>query len=209
MKRCKRQDGKGDKPNGSGMRIREDQEEEERNVISPSQESSCEWKENYRVVASVRARLFGQNCRPKRRKQQKKQTFKIRGWMLKPDSEGCRSRQGGTDGWLVQHTCRSSTLLVTVEEGWICQWVWKLKEVKAVKLNGLMFFSHIQGKGISWHLGMETAVRSLRLTTEWALTREHMGGSAEPKTHKFVRAPISTIVWFSTGASGSLEREAE
>ena len=47
----------------------------------------------------------------------------------------------------------------------------------------LFFFSHIQGKGAD--LGMETVVRSLSVTTEWAATGRHMvageGCSAEEK----------------------------
>jgi hypothetical protein len=73
---------------------------------------------------------------------------------------------------------------VAVEEGRICPWVWKLIEDEAIWLNGLMyFFSHIQGK--SADLGMETVVRSLSVTTEWAATGGHMvageGCSAEEK----------------------------
>lgn len=73
---------------------------------------------------------------------------------------------------------------MTVEEGRICPWVWKLIEDEAIWLNGLMyFFSHIQGK--SADLGMETVVRSLSVTTEWAATGGHMvageGCSAEEK----------------------------
>lgn len=39
--------------------------------------------------------------------------------------------------------------------------------------------------------------------------REHMGDPAEAETPKIVTEPISTIVWFSAGVSGSLERKVE
>ena len=129
-----------DKLSGSGMRIGEDQQEEERNVIFPSHESRCERKEDYRVAAVVRAGLLGENCRRKRGKKHKKQIFKIQEWMLKLHSEGFGSRQGGTEGWLWGDTCGNPTLLVTVEEERICPWVWKLIEDKAIWLNGSFFF---------------------------------------------------------------------
>lgn len=41
---------------------------------------------------------------------------------------------------------------------------------------------------------METGVRCLRIATEWAPTKEHIGDPAEAETHKFVTVPVSAIV---------------
>lgn len=83
--------------------------------------------------------------------------------LVELDSERRGNVQGGINFLLALDRSRNVTLLVKVEEGWMNQLVWKSKQVKTVKLNGLFCCCYIWSKGTSWDLSTETGLRCLKL----------------------------------------------